>query len=263
MSRGSAPRPIWDSVLRPALLWALLMAVLSGCFGLEAPPRTFWIASTDGAITVQFPIDDRGLLGRPQEVSGTMAVDIEELGGPPCTDSATVYRFLALQIVDPDTGRQLHERDLLENPACHGDRFVWDGQDLVELEENEPWPDGLHLAYDTFEVASTAGPVTLTFWINDQRQLAIHYRVSGRRQVSLLELGSPPCTDTADSYESLTMRIVDADGDVLHEHDLLKEPACTDDRFVWDGQDLIELEQDDPWPDDLYRSQEIRPLIDD
>lgn len=103
----------------------------------------------------------------------------------------------------------------------------------------------------TFEVASSQGPVHLEFFIGN-RQSRWSFQVEGVTQIDLAALMSvsDQCTDTG-PWER--MEVDDSETDnVLFERNLVADPICADDRLVWNGDDLVELASDEPWPGEIY-----------
>lgn len=122
---------------------AALAVLLSGCIvAIEASPKLFEVASTDGPIRLDFITAETIDVGT-YRVSGVTNVDIEAISSGRCA-SGSPGRLLRMEIVDLETHQVVHDRDLGENPACHGDRFLWNGQELVQLEEGESWPDDVY-----------------------------------------------------------------------------------------------------------------------
>lgn len=124
---------------------AVLALVLTGCEEHRGP-EFIDVASTasepvsyrygsGGRILSEGPIRDIVTI----EVNATVMVD-----GRECTD------FEQLRIVSDGTGDTLHTRDFKEDPVCDGDRLIWDGTTLRELDDGglfsdpEPWPDDIY-----------------------------------------------------------------------------------------------------------------------
>lgn len=129
---------------------AVLLLTLSSCMPAE---RLIRIASTDDSETALVfgldlaeTTDSSDVLGHPIG----HAVTIHDY-----TDSETCDHTIGLgmtfphvMVRDAATGKVLWRAPLDEFNLCHGDRLVWDGELVIRLGEDDPWPDGVIVPED-------------------------------------------------------------------------------------------------------------------
>lgn len=122
------------------MLALVLGLVLAGCF--QPSPHVFEIGSTAGPVHLEFAAG-AVVSGQRYDVVGVTRVDLAGLMSvtEECTDARPV---LSMEIDDSETDEVLLERDLVAEPICADDRLVWNGEDLVGIPEDEPWPDTIY-----------------------------------------------------------------------------------------------------------------------
>lgn len=126
------------------ILTAALM--LTAC-EMGRGPEFIHLASTDSQpVSFEYGVEvAEGDFSTNREgpIRGLAAIEVNTANGE-CTHRNQ------LRIISDDTGEVLHQRDLMEDPVCDGDRLVWDGAMLHKLDDGgpfsdpEPWPDDIY-----------------------------------------------------------------------------------------------------------------------
>lgn len=233
--------------------------VLGGCgfivlkMFVEHRGELAYIGAT-GETPVRYAFSDE-LEAQPDDV-----LDSEKISGVTPVEMSDACYDLAfyLLILDGQTGRELHRRELREQPLCQDDRLLWNGKDLLRLDDGlvfglfgEPWPERMYVA--PFSVASTADdPIVVEHGWPQQFGMRVVERGTVTGVVSFT-----PATDCAPRARSYGIRVRDATSqEILARSGSSGHGFCDGRRWLWDGDALHVLDHDEAWPTDLSETTE-------
>lgn len=145
-----------------------------------------------------------------------------------------------------------------DRPLCEDDRLLWNGEDLLSLDDGlvfglfgDSWPDDMYVA--PFSVASTADdPIVVEHGWSQQFGMAVVERgaVDGVTHFT-------PATNCAPRARPYRIMVRDAVNQAeLARSGLHGYGFCDGRRWLWDGETLQLLADNETWPLELYEVRE-------